>query len=64
MNEYATTGTARCPEDCGQDMEVEYVDCGVAWVWHGVHCGWGHQVSSKDVRGADGLPPAPERVYV
>jgi len=45
-------------------MDVEYVDCGVAWVWHGVHCGWGQQVHSESVRGDGGLPAAAERVYV
>lgn len=31
---------ARCPE-CGKPMEVERVHNGVAYVWHGIHCGWG-----------------------
>lgn len=51
--------TARCPE-CSQTMEVEYVDNGVCMVWHGVHCGWGHVVSSGDVRMPDGSTGTPE----
>jgi len=32
---------AQCPE-CGEKMFVDYVNNGVGMVWHGVHCGWGH----------------------
>jgi len=32
---------ARCPT-CDELVEVERTHNGVAWVWHMVHCGWGH----------------------
>lgn len=56
----AEQGTARCP-DCRQAMTVEYVSNGVYWMWHGVHCGWGREFSSEDVRTATGAA-TPERL--
>lgn len=55
-----TQGTAICPE-CGQPFHVELTDVDVAWVWHGVCCGWGHTPSSKDVTTYSGDPAAAER---
>jgi hypothetical protein len=52
---------ATCPE-CHSLFDVEYVDNGVCLVWHGVHCGWGHQVHSDDVITATGTPAHAERL--
>jgi Zn ribbon nucleic-acid-binding protein len=60
---YVTTGTATCP-DCREAFDVEWVDCGVAYVWHGVCCGWGQQVHSDDVTTSPGTQAMPEQVYV
>jgi hypothetical protein len=42
--------------ECGQEMRVEMVDAGVGWVWHGNHCGWGHEPAPQSVRPASRLP--------
>jgi hypothetical protein len=43
---------ANCPE-CSQPIPVEYIDVGVGFVWHGVHCGWSHEFSQDCVYGMD-----------
>jgi len=41
---------AQCPE-CGEKMFVDYVNNGVGMVWHGVHCGWGHDgLTDEDIK--------------
>jgi len=40
--------TARCPL-CHERIRVELVDVEIGHVWHGVHCGWGHEFGSADL---------------
>ena len=41
--------TALCPT-CGRRIRVELVDVEIGHVWHVVHCGWGHEFASADLR--------------
>ncbi len=38
------TPVCQCPE-CGETISCERVHNGIGYVYHAVHCGWGHEVT-------------------
>lgn len=48
----------KCPE-CGETTTCERVHNGLGYVWHAVHCGWGHEVEPLCPK-CVGVPEQPE----
>ena len=40
-----------CPVD--GPVPVDYVNNGVGYTWHGIHCGWGHEFAVDDLVSED-----------
>lgn len=52
------TAKCKCPE-CGEVIPCERTHNGIAYVWHAVHCGWGHEVEPISMSNLpEGAPPA------